>query len=314
MEKMISIIVPSFNEEEAIPMYYEKTTSILKSLSSNYEIIFVDDGSKDNTEKVVKDLATKDNHIKYVIFSRNFGKEAAMYAGLEKSKGDYIAIMDADLQDPPEKLIEMYNTLETGEFDCVATRRVTRKGEPKIRSFFARKFYKLVNKYTQTEIVDGARDYRLMTRKMVDSILQMKEYNRFSKGIFSFVGYRTKWLEYENIERCAGVTKWNFRKLFVYAIEGIVSFTVAPLLFIIKLGIFLMCINFVAFITLLILHLTHVYPFNSVVILTLVMVFLTSIMLMCLGILALYHAKTYSEVKRRPIYFERENNIDESGK
>ena len=310
MGKFISIIVPSYNEEEAIPMYYEKTSPILKSLTSDYEIIFVDDGSKDNTEKVVKELAAKDEHIKYVIFSRNFGKEAAMYAGLEKSKGDYIAIMDADLQDPPEKLTEMYQTLESGEYDCVATRRVTRAGEPKIRSFFARKFYKLVNKYTQTEIVDGARDYRLMTRKMVNSILEMKEYNRFSKGIFSFVGYRTKWLEYENIERCAGVTKWNFRKLFVYAIEGIVSFTVAPLFFIIKLGAALMCLDFVAFIVFLVLHLTKVYLFSWPLVLIIVFVFLTAIMLMCLGILALYHAKTYSEVKRRPIYFERENNID----
>lgn len=309
MDKFVSIIVPCFNEEEALPIYYKTAKPILESITSQYELILIDDGSKDNTPKLIKELAANDNHVKYVIFSRNFGKEAAMYAGLEKSKGEYVAIMDADLQDPPEKLKEMYDLLETGEYDCIATRRVTRAGEPKIRSFLARMFYKLVNKHTQTEIVDGARDFRLMKRKMVDSILSMKEYNRFSKGIFSFVGYRYKWLEYENIERCAGETKWNIRKLFVYALEGIVAFTLAPLYAVVKFGLALGFLDFIAFVILLILHLTHVIVFGWPLILLLSMILLTSFMITCLGIMAIYQAKSYNEVKQRPLYFELESNI-----
>ena len=219
--------------------------------------------------------------------------------------------MDVDLQDPPEKLVEMYATLKNEDYDCVATRRVTRVGEPKIRSWFARQFYKLINKWTEVEIVDGARDYRLMSRKMVDAILSMNEYNRFSKGIFGFVGFKTKWLEYENIERCAGVTKWSFSKLFVYAIEGIVSFTLAPLYLIIKLGAGLMVLDILATLVLAILQMCNVYVFYSWVILLLVMVFLVSLVLCCMGISAIYQAKTYSEVKNRPIYILAENSLND---
>ena len=246
MKELISIIVPCYNEQEALPIFYSTIKPILEKLPLDHELVFVDDGSKDNTAKLLKEYAEKDEKVKYVIFSRNFGKESAMYAGLENCKGDYVAIMDADLQDPPEKLQEMYDLIINAGYDCVATRRVTRKGEPKIRSWFARQFYKLINKWSQTEVVDGARDYRLMKRSMVDSILSMKEYNRFSKGIFSWVGYKTKWLEYENIERCAGETKWNFKKLFVYAIEGIIAFTLAPLYAIVKLGVGLLILDILA--------------------------------------------------------------------
>lgn len=310
MSKLISIIVPCFNEQEALPIFYETIIPYLNKLNNDYEILFIDDGSKDNTPNIIKDIAANDKNIKYVIFSRNFGKEAAMYAGLKNSKGDYVAVMDVDLQDPPEKLLEMYNILENEDYDCVATRRVTRKGEPKIRSFFARQFYKLINKISQTEIVDGARDYRLMKRCMVDAILTMSEYNRFSKGIFSFVGFKTKWLEYENIQRCAGVTKWSFKKLFVYAIEGIIAFTLAPLYFIIKLGLFLLAADFIALLTFIILAICNINCFKSYVILILCLAFFTSILLISLGIVALYQAKIYSEVKNRPIYIGKETNIE----
>ena len=310
MSKLISIIVPCFNEQEALPIFYETIIPYLNKLNNDYEILFIDDGSKDNTPNIIKDIAAKDKKIKYVIFSRNFGKEAAMYAGLKNSKGDYVAVMDVDLQDPPEKMLEMYDILENEDYDCVATRRVTRKGEPKIRSFFARQFYKLINKISQTEIVDGARDYRLMKRCMVDAILTMSEYNRFSKGIFSFVGFKTKWLEYENIKRCAGVTKWSFKKLFVYAIEGIIAFTLAPLYFIIKLGLFLLTADFIALLTFIILAICNINCFKSYVILILCLAFFTSILLISLGIIALYQAKIYSEVKNRPIYIGKETNIE----
>lgn len=309
MKELLSIIVPCYNEEEALPIFYKTIIPILKDLDTNYELILVDDGSKDNTSSIMKKLAEDDKFVKYVIFSRNFGKEAAMYAGLENSKGDYVAVMDVDLQDPPELLKEMLSSLRNEGYDCVATRRVTRKGEPKIRSWFARKFYKLINKWSQTEVVDGARDYRLMKRSMVDAILSMKEYNRFSKGIFSWVGFKTKWLEYENIERSAGVTKWNFKKLFVYALEGIIAFTLAPLYLIVKLGVALGILDFIATITLLIISLCYKNIFYSWVILILVMVLLTSILLVSLGIIAIYQAKIYSEVKGRPIYIAKETNV-----
>ena len=227
--KLISIVVPCYNEEEALPFYYKAVTPILKQLEPDYEIIFVDDGSKDQTATIIKDLAKQDSHVKYCIFSRNFGKESAMYAGLEKSKGDYVAIMDADLQDPPALLKQMYDAIKNEGYDSVGTRRVTRKGEPPIRSFFARMFYKIINKMSDIEMVDGARDYRLMKRQVVDAIISLKEYNRYSKGLFSFVGFNTKWIEYENVERVAGETKWSFWKLLLYAIDGVVAFSTAPL-------------------------------------------------------------------------------------
>lgn len=309
MKELISIVVPCFNEQEALPIFYDTITPILKDLGLKYEIILVDDGSKDNTANIMRNFAENDSNIKYVIFSRNFGKESAMFAGLEKSKGDYVAVMDVDLQDPPEQLKDMLQAIKEEGYDCVATRRVTRKGEPKIRSWFARQFYKLINKWSQTEVVDGARDYRLMKRSMVDAILSMKEYNRFSKGIFSWVGFKTKWLEYENIERVAGVTKWNFKKLFVYALEGIIAFTLAPLYAIVKLGIALMVLDFIAVITLAILCAFNINLFASWVILLLSITFLVSLLIICLGIVSIYQAKIYSEVKNRPIYIAKETNV-----
>lgn len=310
MKELISIIVPCFNEQEALPIFYKTIIPILKELGPDYELILVDDGSKDNTANIMKNIAKDDENVKYVIFSRNFGKESAMYAGLSKSKGDYVAVMDVDLQDPPEQLFEMLKSIKEEGYDCVATRRVTRKGEPKIRSWFARQFYKLINKWSQTEVVDGARDYRLMKRSMVDAILSMPEYNRFSKGIFSWVGFKTKWLEYENIERVAGVTKWNFKKLFVYALDGIIAFTLMPLYLIIKLGVALMCLDFLALIVLLILDACGYFVFNLWVIITLIVAFFTSIILIALGISTMYQAKIYGEVKQRPIYIAKETNVE----
>lgn len=310
MKELISIIVPCFNEQEALPIFYKTIIPILKQLGPDYELILVDDGSKDNTASIMKNIAKDDENVKYVIFSRNFGKESAMYAGLSKSKGDYVAVMDVDLQDPPEQLFEMLKSIKEDGYDCVATRRVTRKGEPKIRSWFARQFYKLINKWSQTEVVDGARDYRLMKRSMVDAILSMPEYNRFSKGIFSWVGFKTKWLEYENIERVAGVTKWNFKKLFVYALDGIIAFTLMPLYLIIKLGVAMMCLDFLALIILLILDACGYFVFNLWVIITLIVAFFTSIILIALGISTMYQAKIYGEVKQRPIYIAKETNVE----
>lgn len=309
MKELVSIIVPCFNEQEALPIFYKTIIPILKQLGPDYELILVDDGSKDNTAQIMKNLAQEDENVKYVIFSRNFGKESAMFAGLSKSKGDYVAVMDVDLQDPPEQLFEMLKTIKEEGYDCVATRRVTRKGEPKIRSWFARQFYKLINKWSQTEVVDGARDYRLMKRSMVDAILSMPEYNRFSKGIFSWVGFKTKWLEYENIERVAGVTKWNFKKLFVYALDGIIAFTLMPLYLIIKLGIAMMCLDFIALIVLLILDACGYFVFHLWVIILLIVAFFTSIILIALGISTMYQAKIYGEVKQRPIYIAKETNV-----
>lgn len=310
MKELISIVVPCFNEQEALPVFYKTIIPIISQFETNYELVFVDDGSKDNTASIMKNLAKENKNVKYVIFSRNFGKESAMYAGLKASKGDYVAVMDVDLQDPPEMLHEMYLTLKNEDYDCVATRRVTRKGEPLIRSFFARTFYKLINRWTETEIVDGARDYRLMKKTMVDAILSLNEYNRFSKGIFGWVGFKTKWLEYENIQRCAGTTKWNFKKLFVYALEGIVSFTLAPLYGIVKFGIALAISDVLATIVLVILSICNVIIFKEWLILLLSIIFLTSIIIICLGITSIYQAKTYSEVKNRPIYISKESNVE----
>ena len=240
--KKISVIVSCYNEQEAIPYFYEEIIKTAKEMDYvDFEFLFVNDGSKDNTLNILKELAKKDKRVRYISFSRNFGKEAAMLAGLENARGDYITLMDADLQDPPAMLPEMYRLITEEGYDQVGTRRVTRKGEPPIRSFFARCFYKLINKMSKVEMVDGARDYRLMTRQVVDSIISLKEYNRYSKGLFSFVGYDTKWLEYENVNRVAGETKWSFWKLFKYAIEGITAFSTTPLIFASFLGI-LFCI------------------------------------------------------------------------
>lgn len=307
--KKISIIIPCYNEEEAIPFFYEEIDKISKTIKKTFEFIFVNDGSKDNTIKIIKNYAKKDKRVKYIDFSRNFGKEAAMYAGLELSSGDYIAIMDADLQDPPSLLNEMLEILENEEYDCVGTRRVTRKGEPPIRSFFARMFYKLINKISKIEMVDGARDYRLMTRQMVNSILELKEYNRYSKGLFQFVGYNTKWLEYENIERIAGETKWSFWKLFLYAIEGIIAFSTIPLAISSITGIFFCLISFILIILIIIKTLILGDPTSGWPSLACIIFFVSGIQLFCLGIMGEYLSKTYLETKKRPIYIMKETNI-----
>lgn len=310
--KKISIIVPCYNEQEAIPYFYEEINKISKNLKTDFEFIFVNDGSKDKTIEILKEYSKKDNRIKYIHFSRNFGKEAAMYAGLEYSSGDYVAIMDADLQDPPHLLPEMYEFLEKNkDYDCVGTRRVTRKGEPPIRSFFARMFYKIINKISKIEMVDGARDYRLMTRLMVNSILELKEYNRYSKGLFQFVGYQTKWLEYENIERVAGETKWSFWKLFIYALEGIIAFSTAPLAISSIAGIIFCFIAFIMIIFIIGKTLIYGDPTAGWPSLVCIIFFVSGIQLFCLGIMGQYLSKTYLETKNRPVYIVKETNIND---
>lgn len=312
MEK-ISIIVPCYNEEQTVSLFYNEIVKIAKTIKKDFEFIFVNDGSIDKTIDLVKKLSKKDKRVKYISFSRNFGKEAAMYAGLELSSGDYVAIMDADLQDPPSLLPEMIKILEDKncDYDTVATRRVNRKGEPPIRSFFARKFYKIINKMSKIEMVDGARDFRLMKRQVVNSILELKEYNRYSKGLFAFVGYKTKWLEFENIERIAGETKWSFWKLFLYAIEGIVAFSTAPL-GVASIAGFLFClISFIMIIVIIIKTLVFGDPTSGWPSLVCIIFFVSGIQLFCLGIIGQYLSKTYLETKKRPIYIIKESNIKE---
>lgn len=310
--KKISIIVPCYNEEEAIPYFYDEINKISKKMKNDFEFIFVNDGSKDKTIEVIKNLSKKDKRVKYIHFSRNFGKEAAMYAGLELSVGDYVAIMDADLQDPPALIPEMVSILEDkdNDYDCVGTRRVTRKGEPKIRSFFARRFYKIINKLSKVEMVDGARDFRLMTRQMVNSILELKEYNRYSKGLFAFVGFNTKWLEYENIKRVAGETKWSFWKLFKYAIEGIIGFSTAPLTIAAFIGVLFFIIAFVLIIAIIIRTLLYGDPTAGWPSLVCIIFFVSGIQLFCTGIIGTYLSKAYLEIKHRPIYIIKETNIN----
>lgn len=307
----ISIIIPCYNEEEAIPFFYKEITTVAQKLNTlAFEFIFVNDGSKDKTLTILKGLEGQDKRVKYISFSRNFGKESALYAGLKHSKGEYIAIMDADLQDPPHLLEEMYQDITTGEYDCIATRRVDRKGEPAIRSFFARSFYRLINNISNTEIVDGARDFRLMTRQMVDAILEIGEYNRFSKGIFGWVGFETKWLEYENIERVAGDTKWSFWKLFLYSIEGIVAFSTTPLS-IATLAGFSFCV--IAVIMIVIIIAKTLILGDSVAgwpSLACIILFVSGVQLFCIGILGEYLSRTYMEVKDRPIFIIRECSED----
>ena len=308
--KKISLVVPCYNEEEVIKIFYAEIQKIKKDFKNvTFEIIFVNDGSKDKTLELMRELSKNDD-VRYVSFSRNFGKEAAMYAGLEASTGDYIAIMDADLQDPPALLKEMYEILESGEYDSVATRRVTRKGEPVIRSFFARLYYKLINKISKTEIVDGARDFRLMTRQMVNSVLSLKEYNRFSKGIFSWVGYRTKWLEYENVERAAGETKWSFWKLFLYSLESIVAFSTVPLSIASVMGILFCFVAFIIIIFVIVRTLMYGDPTSGWPSMVCIMFFIGGVQLLCLGIMGQYLSKTYLEVKKRPIYIVAETEKD----
>ena len=311
----ISVIIPCYNEQEAIPIFYKEIQKTAEELShQELELLFVNDGSKDGSLEEMKHLSEADPRVKYVSFSRNFGKEAAMYAGLSYASGDYIAIMDVDLQDPPALLPEMYRILTTEDYDCVATRRVTRKGEPPIRSFFARRFYGLMHRLSKTEIVDGARDYRLMTRQFVDELLRLGEYNRFSKGLFGWVGFRTKWLEYENVERSAGETKWSFWKLLIYSIEGIVGFTTAPLVMAAFLGILFCLMAFIAICFIVIRTILYGDPVSGWPSMTCIIVFLGGIQLFCMGILGEYMAKTYMETKHRPIFICKETNIENDGK
>ena len=309
-KKRISIVVPCYNEQEVLPMFYEELNKVMKKLEKvELELILVNDGSKDNTLKEFKELANKDERVKYISFSRNFGKEAAMYAGLEATTGDYVAIMDADLQDPPKLLLEMYNILENSDYDCVGTRRVTRKGEPKIRSFFAKIFYKLMKKISKMDIVDGARDFRLMTRQMTDSIISMQEYNRFSKGIFTWVGFKTKWLEYENIERAAGKTKWSFWKLFIYSLDGITAFSPFPLVISTILGMLFCLLAFIMILVIIFKTIAFGEPVSGWPSTVCAILFVGGVQLFCTGIIGQYMAKTYLEVKKRPIFIVKETNI-----
>ena len=305
---LISLIIPCYNEEQALPLFYEEANRVLSGMSADYEYIFVNDGSKDGTLDILKDLAAKDSHVTYLSFARNFGKESAMYAGFCNAKGDYVAVLDADLQDPPSLLPEMLSILESGEYDSVATRRVDRKGEPPVRSWFARKFYKLINKYSDADIVDGARDYRLMKRDMVDAILAMGEYNRFSKGIYGWVGFRTYWLPFENVERVAGDTKWNFWGLFKYAIDGIISFSLAPLNIASILGVSMTGVSFLALFFIIIRKLIIGDPVAGWASTICIIIFIGGLQLAVLGIIGQYLAKTYMETKNRPHYIVADSN------
>lgn len=305
---LLSIIVPCYNEEENVPYFYEelmKYTDFFRDENLELELLYIDDGSKDGTVEAVKRLNEKDGRVHLISFSRNFGKEAALFAGLEKSKGDYVVVMDADLQDPPSLLPEMFRYLKEG-YDSVATRRVNRKGEPVIRSFFARRFYRLMRKISKTEMVDGARDYRMMTRQMVDAVLSMHEYNRFTKGIFGWVGFRTKWLEYENVERIKGETKWSFWGLLLYSLEGITAFSTIPLSFAAIMGVVFCFLAFLLIIFIVVRTLIFGDPVSGWPSMVCIISLISGVQLFCLGIVGQYLAKTYLEVKRRPIYLVKE--------
>ena len=308
---LVSVVCPCYNEEAMLPLYYEAMLErVLKRLTHcDFELILINDGSKDGTLPILRALAERDKRVKYISFSRNFGKEAAMYAGLQHAKGDFVCVMDCDLQDPPELIEEMLARLTSGECDCVATRRVTRKGEPKIRSAFARAFYRIINRISDTEFVDGARDYRMMRRCVVDAVLQLGEYHRFSKGIFMWVGFDTAWLEYENIERAAGETKWSFWKLMRYAIEGIVSFSTAPLQLATAVGAVISVISLLYMVIRVIIALIWGNPVAGYPSLLAIMLTLGGFVLLALGIIGEYVARTYMQVKKRPIYIQKETNI-----
>ena len=310
----ISIIIPCYNEEEAIPVYYETMVRQMDEMEEQqkvqFELIFVDDGSKDHSLFEMRRLAQKDMRCRYLSFSRNFGKEAAMYAGLQAAKGDYVTVMDVDLQDPPSLLPKMYEMLQSGTCDCVAARRSSREGEGKIKSFLSNAFYGVINRLSKTEIVSGARDYRLMSRKMVDAVLEMSEYNRFSKGIFSWVGFKTKWIDYKNVERVAGTTKWNFWGLLKYSIEGIVGFSTAPLLMAAGLGLAFCVLAFVGIIIVVVRALMFGDPTSGWPSLVCIILLCSGVQLLCTGIAGEYLAKTYLETKHRPIYIAAETEED----
>ncbi len=304
----LSLIVPCYNEEAALPIFYRETTKVMETLPVEYELLLVNDGSKDGTLQCMRRLAVTDTHVKYISFSRNFGKEAAMYAGFCNVDGDYVAVMDADMQDPPSLLPEMLKIIETGEYDSVATRRVSRAGEPPIRSWFARKFYRLINKISDADVVDGARDFRLMKREMVEAIVAMGEQNRFSKGIFGWVGFRTYWLPYENVERVAGETKWSFWGLFKYAVDGIINFSQVPLSISSWLGLIMTGCSFLVLLFIIIRKAVFGDPVAGWASTICVIVFIGGVQLAVLGIMGQYIAKTYMEVKKRPHYIVAESN------
>ncbi len=304
--KTLSVIVPCFNEEAALPLFYEAFLRETAQMDVAFEFVFVDDGSRDGTLEALKALRARDERVHYLSFSRNFGKEGAMFAGMEAAAGDYIAIMDADLQDPPALLPDMLNGIREEGYDCVATRRVTRKGEPPIRSFFARAFYRLINRISKTEVVDGARDFRLMTRQMVDALLQLREVSRFSKGLFGWVGFSTKWLEYENVERVAGETKWSFWKLFLYSLDGIIGFSTAPLAIASVAGTACCLVAFGMLLFFFFKTLFFGDPVAGFPATICIVLLLGGIQLFCIGILGQYLSKTYLEAKRRPIYIVKE--------
>ena len=313
-KKLISVVVPCYNEEEVLPLFYDEIVRVSGEMMNahpqlSFEFLFINDGSKDKTLTILRNLAKKDGRVRYVSFSRNFGKEPALYAGLENSKGDYVVTLDADLQHPPKLIPEMYNIVSSGEYDCAATRRISRKGEPKLLSFFSRSFYKVINSISQTQIVDGAQDFRFMTRQMVDAILSMSERNRFSKGIFSWVGFDTKYIPVENTERAAGTTTWNFWKLFKYSLEGIMAFSTAPLAFSVLMGIIVL----IASLVMLIVTIVSACKATAwqIPFITFLVTFVGGLQLFCGGINSLYEQKLYTEIKKRPIYIAKETEKNE---
>ena len=315
MGKLISIVIPCYNEEKTINIICEAIQKTMEQVDDmEYELLLVNDGSSDDTLEKMQKLAEKNTRIKYYSFSRNFGKEAAIYAGLCNAKGDYVVTMDADMQDPPELLPKMLEILETESYDSVATRRVSRTGEPLVRSAFARIFYKLINRISDAEIVDGARDYRLMTRAMVQSVLSLSEYKRFSKGIFAWVGYRTRWIEYENVKRVDGETKWSFWKLLKYSIDGIVNFSNVPLMISSYLGIVMTFVSFLAIVFIIVRKMIFGDPVSGWPSLACIITFVGGIQLFCMGIMGQYLSKTYMEVKKRPHYVICSTNDDEAQK
>ena len=313
---LLSVIVPCFNEQESIPFFYQAITETASGMQKTwedleFEFLFIDDGSKDNTLAIVESLREKDTRVRFVSFSRNFGKEAALYAGLSNAKGDHAVTMDVDMQDPPALLPELYKAVTEEGYDSAATRRVTRKGEPIIRSFFARRFYRLINRMSSADIVDGARDYRIMTRRMVDAIVSMKEYNRFTKGIYGWIGFNTKWIEFENVERVAGETKWSFWKLFGYALEGIIGFSTIPLSMATWFGILMSLVAFLGILFIIVKKLIIGDPTSGWSSMVCIMLLVAGIQLFCLGIIGQYLAKTYLETKQRPIYIARKTSEDQ---
>lgn len=317
----ISVVVPCWNEEEALPIYYREMSRVMENMNRetdqetvDFELIFVDDGSTDGTYRIMKELNQRDARCRYLSFSRNFGKEAAIYAGLKAAEGDYVAVMDVDLQDPPRLLPDMYRILKEEAYDSVATKRSTRTGEPRIRSFLSESFYKFVNRISKTEIVNGARDYRLMNRKMVDAVLDMSEYNRFSKGIFGWVGFRTKWLEFENVERSAGETKWSLKKLFCYSMEGITGFSVAPLSLASIIGVLFCGLSFLMILVIIVRTLAWGDPVSGWPSLACIIFMVSGVQLLCTGIVGQYLSKTYLETKHRPIFILKDSSEEDGNK